>query len=210
MQEAHFCTKTLVLLLSLQGDRSAGCSWWGTQPSTLLLLPVCSSTGAPSATCWASLGNFGKTAFQATSFQLAEVPRQLATGLGARLLRQRCWHKAGQRDAEAEEGPALSKPAPTETCLKQLRNCSPGASISSRKAKSCSLTDARLHQALEKPQLFSTKLPRKKMLHISAVSLVLSTIYLGCEAFSVCDTPHSHVCNLMQHRIKLPESSILK
>lgn len=127
-----------------------------------------------------------------------------------RLLRERCWHKAGQRDAEAEEGLALSKPAPTETCLKQLRSCSPGASISSRKAKSCSLTDARLHRALEKPQLFSTKLPRKKMLRISAVSLVLSTIYLGCKAFSVCDTPHSHVCNLMQHRIKLPESSILK
>lgn len=78
----------------------------------------------------------------------------------------------------------------------------------SRKVKRCSVTDARLQQALEKPQLFRTKLPRKKMLHISAVSLVLSSIFLGCKAFSARDTPHSHTCNFMQHQIKLPESCI--
>lgn len=79
----------------------------------------------------------------------------------------------------------------------------------SRKVKSCSSTDARLHQTQEKPQLFNTTLPRKKMLHISPVSLVLSSVYLGCKAFSACDTPHSHICSFMQHQIKLPESCIL-
>lgn len=65
---------------------------------------LCSGTSAPPAARRARPGSFGKTALEATGFQLAEVPAQLT----ARLPGQQRQHKAGQGDAEAE-GQALSK-----------------------------------------------------------------------------------------------------
>jgi len=187
MQGARFHTE-----MSLQGGSRAGCSWWGAQPCAPSP-PQCPSSPVQ------GLARQLWPKSPSNHWFSAGCGPQAARGTAAAPARGRTDGLRGRgRPGSFKASPYPALPA---TPAKPQPRC-----FLRRGVRSCTSPDARLHPAPEKPQHFSPKLPRKKMLHVSGWSLVLSSISRGCKASSACRAPRSRSRRLVHHHIQLPAS----